>query len=297
MLEQPVAHSRHLRGSAATLPVDLLNQDGEPADASGTLTVQVTKADGTEVLAAGSSTSNPTGSGSYTAALTAAQTATLEMLTAVWTDAGDSSTWTTLHEIVGGYYFTLAEAREHDRSLQAQNDDTLIQRARRITEDEFERICGVAFVPRYRRVRLDGYGRSSLLLPDPMVRTVRSVRVYSSATSYTAFTADELAALSANNAGVITRGDGGVFAAGSKNIVVEYEHGHDRPPAEVQRASIARARQWIAFGNSGIPDRTQTYVATEVGTFGLAQAGRAKTGTDWIDAALARWSIMSPGIA
>lgn len=292
----PVVHSRHLRGTAATLPVTLLDQDGEPANASGTLTVRVQKADGTDLLAAGTATTNPTGTGTYTAALTAAQTATLEVLTATWTDAGDSSTHTTVHEIVGGYYFTVDDAIATDSKIGA-HDRATVQAVRRDTEDEFEQITQVAFVPRYRRARVNGTGTSRLLLPNPMVRTVRSVRVYSSATAYTSYTADELAAIAVSASGVVTRTDGLAWAFGVQNIVIEYEHGHDRPPAEIKRAAIARCRQRLNWGSSGIPDRTQTFQATDVGTFGLATAKVTKTGTDWIDAALERWSMRVPGIA
>lgn len=273
----------------------LLDQDGEPADASGTLTVRVQKADGTDVLAAGTATTNPSGVGTYTAALTAAQTATLEVLTATWSDAADGSTHTTVHEIVGGYYFTVNEAIETDAKISAAPES--IRAARRDTEDEFERICEVAFVPRYRRVRVDGKGTTRLILPDPMVRAVRSVRIYTDATTYTSFTAAELAAVTVSTAGIVTRSDGNAWTAGTQNLVVEYEHGHDRPPSEIKRAAIARCRQRLNFGNAGILDRTQTFQATDVGTFGLAQAGFVKVGTDWIDAALARWSMRTPGFA
>ncbi len=299
MLEAPVAHSRHLRGAAANLNVDILDENGEPADASGTLTVGITKADGTELLAAGSSTTNPTGTGSYTRALTVAQTATLDILTATWTDSTDSSTLITVHEIVGGYYFTLAEARAADATLAdaARHDDTGLQATRRDVEEEFEAICAVAFVPRYRRVRLDGDGTARLLIPDPLPRTLRSVRVYSDATTYTSFTAAEIAAVTLPSNGVIERTDGGVWAYGRQNLVLEYEHGHDRPPAEIKRAAIARARQRLRLGNSGLPDRTETFTSNEFGAFRLATAGRDRVGTDWIDAALARHSERIPGLA
>jgi hypothetical protein len=292
----PVAHSRHLRGAPATLNVTLYDENGEPADAAGTVTVGITKADGTDLLAAGSSTTNPSGTGSYARALTAAQTATLELLTATWTDGGDASTHTSAHELVGAYYFSLTEARQSDTAQlrQERYDDTQLIEARRAVEGEFEMICGVAFVPRYARVRLDGTGCDTIKVPDALVRTVRSVRTYSSGSSYTTFTAGQLAAIRVGETGRrsrLVRSDGGTFDAGCQNIVIEYEHGHDRPPAEIKQAALRRLRQTLGLAKSAIPFNAISFTPETGVTYRLSTPSIERTGDADIDSILARWSL------
>lgn len=289
-----VAHQRILRGSSALLDVTLLDQNGEPADAAGVLTVQVDKADGTNVLPAGSPTTDPVGAGTYQRSVTAPQTAALDVLSAVWSDAGDASTHRTLHEIVGGFYFSAAELRAFDDTLEdtTKYPTAKIQAVRREVEEECELITGTAWVPRYRRTRLSGKGIDSLLLPDWAPRTIRSVRAYSDATTYTAFTAAELAALDPAEHGEITRLDGAVWTMGTQNLVVEYEHGFDRPPADLRHAAMTRCRSRLNMEKSGVPDRATSYVPEGGGgTFSIAQPGRAgfETGIPEVDAVYKRY--------
>lgn len=292
-------NQRILRGVAASLAFMNVDSDGTNTAAAGAVTVGVTKGDGSTLIASGSAT---TDSNPYLYALTAANNTELQWLTATWTDGGDSSTHTTLVEVVGGYYASVAEIRNSDSSLldEVKYPDARLIQARWDTEVEFEAACGVSFVPRYRRVQLDGLGGRWILLPDQMVRIVRSVRVYSDATTYTSSTAAELAAMDVTGGtGIITRTDGGVFSSGCKNIVVEYEHGFDRPPADVRQAFLTRVRSRLNFDKSGIPDRATTYVPAEGGTFALATPGRGGsiTGIPDVDVVLARYGRNIPGIA
>lgn len=285
-----------MRGAAATITATFTDQDGEPANASGTVTVRVQNAAGTDVLAAGSSTT--TGStGEYRRALTAVQTADLDVLTATWTDGGDASTTVTVHEIAGAVYFTAAEARAADKAIDAKWTQAEVIAARRDVEDEFESICGVAFVPRYARARCSGRGTRQILLPDPKPRRLRSVWVYTDATTYTALTNAELAACHLDESGRITRTDGNWFPDGLENIVVEYEHGWDRPPAEIRRYAIKRLRQVLTESTSAVPSRATSFQVGDSGVFRLATAGKYTTGDPDIDGALARWSMRAPGIA
>lgn len=287
----PIVAERIVAGTAATLTATFVDQHGEPADPAGTVTVRVQAADGTDVLPAGTSTT--VDGTSRSVALTAAQTAALGVLTATWTDGGDSSALTSLHEICGGVYFSVAAARDRDPGLQSRTIAELL-RLRRDVEDEFESICDVAFVPRFARVRRAGSGRSALLLPDPMVRRVRSVRTSSDGTNWTTFTADELAAIGVDDSGLITRLDGGTFPAG--DVIVEYEHGYDQPPAEIARYAIKRLRLLANEPTSGVPSRATSFQVGEGGTFRLQTASRFAVGDPDIDAALARHSWRTPGI-
>lgn len=296
MLLRPIPNQQILRGVSATLSWQPQGSDGEPAAPSGTVTIGVTKADGTTVVAAATATS-----GSTTAARTyslAAQTA-LELLTATWTDSGDSSTASTLIEVVGGYYFSVADlvARDSNLADAAKYPTTRVVAVRREVEAEFEQITNTAWVPRYRRVQVVGTGFCHLFLPDVAVRTVRSVRWYDTdGTTYTVFTAAELAEIVVSTHGGLYRSSG--WCAG-RPYVVEYEHGHDAPPADLRDAAITRLRHRLNSHRSGIPDRA-TSMSTEAGqSYSLATPGQRGfiTGIPDVDVVLGRYTFDRIGVA
>lgn len=297
--------TRVLQHTAAVLRLEVYGADGELSDPSpATATVTVTTAAGTAVVTG--ATATHVEAGVFTATLTAAQTAQLDELTAVWT-LGDTTTRTTVHEIVGGFYFTAALARDVERTLLADRTkypDPLVQSTRLEVEDECEYICDRAFVPRYTRVVLNGTGADYLILPRGDIRTVRSVHVLDVAgsSSSTAFTADELAALvwqpgTPLDGGdpMIRRGDAGWFAPGRGNVVVEFEYGLDQPPADLQRATIRRLRSRLTTEASGIPDRATSFSVTNGGTYQLANPGPYSTGIPDVDAVYQRYSARSIG--
>lgn len=282
-----VPAQRILRGVTADLSVTFLDQDGEPA-AGGTVTVDVSKADGT-VIATGASTSAGDGTGEYTYSL-AAQ-ASLELITAVWKDDGNSRI-TTVHEVVGGYFFSVTDARAFDGAITTDlATDARILAVRREVEDECELITEKAWVPRFRRIRADGTGTPSLFVGDWALRSLRSARVYTSGTDYEAFTATELAAVQCTEWGEFVRTDGGSWPTGTQNIVLEYEHGYDRPPADLQHGSLTRLRSRLQMETSGIPDRATSFTVTGGGVFSIATPGRAgfETGIPEVDAVYRRY--------
>lgn len=248
-----VADQRILQGTAATLTVTMLDQDGVTADAAGAVTVRVQKADGTDVLAAGTATTNPAGTGTYAVALTAAQTATLDVLTATWTDAGDSSTTTTRHEIVGGYYATIADLRALANLADTSKftNDELIA-ARRWFEELVERYTGTAFVPRYGRIWVSGSSSSSLLPNVGPLRSLRSARSYTDATTYTSFSVSDLADVQVDDWRLYRRSLG-VWDYGTSNLLLEIEYGYDRPPADVRDAALIAIRSHLLNDQSGRP--------------------------------------------
>ncbi len=290
------ADQRILQGVAGTLQVTLLDYTGAAADASGALTVKVTRADGTTLVAAGTATVHGT-TGVYTGALTPAQTATLDLLTATWTDAGDGSVTVTTHEIVGGFYFSIADARASDTSLTnaTKYPDALILTTRQEVEEECEKICDVAFTSRYRRIALDGDGTNQLILPDNQIRTIRSIRVYSdlATATYTAFTSTQLANVFIDPDNRIERTDYAWFDEGRGNIVIEYEHGYNRPAADLKRASLIRLRSRLNAALTGIPDRATSFTSAEGGTYRLARTSAYKTGIDEVDGTYERYSLRS----
>lgn len=286
-----MADQRILRGASAVLSWQNVDSDGEPAAPSGTVTVGVVSSDGTVVKAALTATSG-TGSDPRTVTLTAAQTATLDVLTATWTDGGDSSTHTTTIEIVGGYYFTLAEARYSDDLLAdgSKVTNATLKALRWEVENEIEAITGVAFVPRYRYEHVIGTSCNGTLLA-PYLRSIRSITSdYGSTTS--AWSANDLTALTIDT--VVGRVSGYRSFAG--DLLVGYEHGMDRPPPDVKRAALDLLRDKATRPFDAINPRASSYTGDEQGTIDLAPVGPWKTGLPRVDAVLDRYS-MRVGIA
>jgi hypothetical protein len=298
MLDAPVPHQQVLVGAPVTLSMQFADADGEPAD-GGTVTVGVVDAAGTTVVAAGTATVG-TGTEPRTYALASAATDALALLTATWTSS-THGVRTTLLEIVGGYWFTTAQARARDRKLAdaAKYPPGLMLAVRAEVEREFESVTNQAWVPRYRRASVDGTGTCELVAPDVELRSVRSVRRYEAdGVTYTAFTAAELAALEVTRWGTIIRRDGTWFTRGARHVF-EYEHGHDAPPPDLRDAAITRLRHRMNAHSSGIPDRA-TSMQTEAGqTFSLATPGLRGfiTGIPDVDVVLDRYRFPEFGVA
>ena len=291
----PIASQRVLVGVAANVDVILQDQDGEPAAAGGTVTVDVAQADGTVVATAGATTAISGVTGGYRYAL-AAQSA-LALLSFTW-KVGGVTRITTLCDVVGGYYFTVAQVRTFDLSLadSTKYPNPLIQARRREVEDECEWITRQAWVPRYRRRVIPGTGSDSLRLGVASPRTIRTVRVYNpDQTTYTLLTATELAALRITESGVVTRMDGSGWPAG-QNITIEYEYGNDRPPSDLQHATLTRLRGRLNAERTGIPDRATSFTVGNAGgaggVFTLATPGQrgATTGIPEVDATYERYA-------
>lgn len=294
------ADQRVLVGTPATLTFQPLDSDGGAAAPAGTVTIGITAADGTVVVAAGTATTAaPTGN-TRTFALTAAQTAALGWLTATWTDSGAGAHTTTV-EIVGGYYFGLAEANSVPQLPTANYSTAQLVAARASVEDDWEEIAQVAFVPRYHRERVNGMGANQVMLTWPRVRTVRSVRLYATDGTFTSWTSTQLASLRWDrDSRVITSAGPNFFTAGVENVIVEYEHGHDSLPSplKVWALRYLRSRLQLTGTTIGIPDRADRSFATDNGAWmTLARPGLDKTGMPDLDAELARYSLRVPGIA
>ena len=293
-----VADERILRGAPASITCQFLDQDGDPAD-PGTVTIGVTKADGTVVVASGTAT---TGTSTAPRAYSLAAVSTLEMLTASWTSS-THGVQTTHVEVVERYYFSVAAARAWKTG--GMNDattytDAQIKAGRSEVEQEFERFCW-AFVPRFVRHELMATGRSSaLVVPDQKLRSLRSVKEIATdgSTSYT-WTAADIAATSVATSGILTRLDGAVWSAGK--IVVEYEHGFDSPPPDVLDAAIARLRYRINAQRSAVPDRASSFTSGDGGTYSLLVPGRGSslTAQPEVDVVLndPRYRRVSPMVA
>ncbi|MDH2425780.1 hypothetical protein [Sphaerisporangium sp. TRM90804] len=291
---------RILRGRAATLTHTFLMDEETPGESSTPVTVAITDAGGHPVASG-----TATGAGGRYSFPVAAQ-AQLTHLTAAWsaTIGGQPVLEADLVEVVGGFFFDLGVARASDASLadtgKYPSADLAISRQE--VEEECERICQRAFVPRYRRVILGGSGTPDLLLPDGgdeyvagmLLRGVRTVRSASVAPrigqTFVPLTVGQLAACAVTVDGLLRRTDGGVWTEGICNVLLEYEYGSDAPPADLRRASLLRLRSRANIHRSGVPDRAISFTVAEGGTYRLSTPSASRTGVPEVDAVYDRYS-------
>lgn len=267
----------------ATLSATFYDSDGESPVDPGTVTVTITRSDGTAV-ATGAATSG-TGAGARTYTL-AAQTR-LDHLTAVWTGTLGGRRLTTSVEVVGAFYAELAEIRALEGlANQGAYPTSKLERVRNQCEDVFEDVTGVAWVPRHARELLDGTGQTRLAITHQQPRSLIAVTIDGSA-------AVDLTLFRLYPYAVIERTAGSLWPAealgGGQNIVLEYTHGFDEPPADLREAFLVYVRDRLFAGNSRIPDRA-SLMTTDFGTFNLVTAGGARyTGLPEVDAVLQRY--------
>lgn len=205
-----------------------------------------------------------------------------------WTGVagGESQSWVTEVELVGGYLFEIADLRAQDRAFTDSNKYPIeyLRQARNTVETviESEKAANVAFVRRGRRVKVNGGSRSvnglyGLDLPDFEVAKVYSVKV------------DGVALTDAQVAAIICD-DNTIWSAdtrwpsGKRNVEIHYEHGMERVPPAITRAGLLLAREYLV--KSDVPGRA---TATSIGDqwFRITVAGRdGVTGLPDVDAAI-----------
>lgn len=228
---------------------DLAGAPADPAPDSCQVTV-VDDAGATIVAATAADDAGATAPGTFTHTLTPANTAQLNVLTARWTAtvAGQAETRETQIEVVGGEYFTIADAR---RLKTLENTERFpaadILFARDVAADALENACGVAFLPRFRRQTLSGDDSTTIRLDRRRVRALRQITV-----DGVALTAGELALVIPTASRTLYRAAG--WANGVENITVAYEHGFSYPPARVARAVLLLAKRFLIDGP--VSDRT-----------------------------------------
>ena len=209
----------------------------------------------------------------------------LDTYTATWTGTvGDETVeWVTEVELVGGFLFTIAQLRGADSAFADDTkypDATLLEvRTGAEMTIEGDKACAVAFVPRGRRVRLDGSGRDSLRLPDFEGRTVLSVTV-----DGTAWTEEQIATITVADDRLWLAS--GIWSKGHRNVVLHYTHGHDRALAPERRAALILSREYLSAPVTGLSGRA---TATSIGDqmYRITIAGRdGITGLPEVDAAI-----------
>lgn len=289
-----MALTRVARTAAATLS-HTFESGGGLAESSTTVTVAVTDANG-DMVSSGDAISAGPGTGRYTYALPGQ--ASLSLLTVSWsaTIAGAAVVETDCCEVAGGFFFSLNEARSSDTSLFNPSDYSTadLELARLETEVECEEICDRAFVPRYRRVARSGTGTTDIVISDADLRVLRGVRASSGpGQPFIALTSTELAAVKLIGGRELRRTDDAEWPLGTGNVIIEYEHGLDRPPDDLRRAALLRLRTRLNIHRSGIPDRATSFTLGDGGTFRLDLPGPYKTGLPEVDAVYGRYSLRS----
>jgi hypothetical protein len=266
--------------------------DEEPTASTAPVTVAITDANG-DAVTSGTATAG-TDTGQYT--FTLPPQPAVAQLSVAWsaTIAGAAVVETDPVEIVGGYFFSIPGARASDSSLAdtSKYPTAALIEARLEVEVECEDICGRAFVPRYRRVVLDGTGTPEIMLPTPDVRAIRSARIaprYGEA--YVPLTADRLALVNVTEDRILRRTDTAWWTEGQSNVIIEYEYGLDAPPVPLREAALVRLRSLINKHRTGIPDRAQSFTSVDGGTYRLAMPGRFTTGLPEVDAVYSRYAI------
>lgn len=284
---------RIVANAAAVIEWQSVDQDGEPADPSGTVTVGVVRSDGSQVVAAGTATTTPASdSTKRTRALTIADTALLDVLTATWTAAGQTIGVTT-HEVVGGVYASVTEIRGIEDSLADTTDDVTadIKRCRAEVESMIEQVCQQAFVPRFSVIAV----AADRQIRWANLRAVRWTRVVPN---------DGTIAIpggTANLAGPWSSSpwDSPWGAGGTSVILAGIEHGLNAPPADLKRAAVRAIRQQVNASKSAVSARAMSYQSPsgEIQRFPTPGLGPWVTGIPDVDETIQRYVMPDiPGV-
>lgn len=289
---------RVVKTAAATL-TRTFYVDETPTDAAGAVTVTVTRAADGSAVTSGTATHGVVG----TYAFVLPSQVNLDWLDIAWTGSLGGGTVTLVDrvEIVGGFLFGLAEARGSDASLSSTSTyTTAMLTARRIeVEQECERLTGRSFVPRFRRIALNGTGRAEIATPDQDLRTLRAASVaWVTGETPIALTGPTLTGIVVTAEGILVRPAGIPWPLGQGNVVVEYEYGWDRPPVSLAGKAMVHLRSLLNATRTGLPDRTLSYTTTDgSATYQLAQPTRGTTGIPEVDAVYARYQAPAAGFA
>lgn len=277
-------------GEAAVLTLNVYNDDGEPIDVDGAMTVTVSTSDGVEV-GTGTAT-NETAAGVYTFELPEEAVDAVDLYEVLWEAdvATRARTWTTRYEVVGGHYFELADLRTFNAAIEenpSRYTAAKLREARDTASERLDKECVLAFTPRRGRVVLRGSGRRVLILPNNAIRALYGVSV-----DGVDFTDAELDLVKLLDYGI-------ELPAGNAwdhdtEITVDYEHGLDEPDPSVVRAAKLLAIDYLL--PSAIPARAKSET-TDLGTISYSLAGRdGATGIPEVDAVIVKYGRETPAV-
>jgi hypothetical protein len=229
-----------------TVSVDGSATDPTPDSA----TVRAVRADGTELQPTTQAADAGVGKFAYT--FTPAQTALLDTVTLYWTIpmGGVEQVFTSTVEIVGGFLFSIGEARARGLTDVTAYPAEMIVRKRTLIEQRLEKACGVAFVPRYALQTWHGAGDYVLSPQWPMPYMIRSVT--RGTTPVTPV-----------SAAVWIQGGNFQLSSGwsyrAESVTIGYEHGHLALPEPARDAALDEAVLSLSQASSGQDPRIASY--------------------------------------
>ena len=229
--------------------------------------------------------------GVYKAKLTARATPTV--LHATWTYTVSSYAMQTVYDVFvdGGYIFEIADLRKQegvsDTTRYTYQD---LEQARDEVTSFINDFCQVAFVPTYHRQVIDGYNRSHVYLNRTPTRSIISVKVNDVAVSTTDWSVSEIGTVRGPTPWTSSRTVG-------QGVVISYLYGYPQAPADMRRAAIKLAANWLLVNEGSIPDRARM-MTTQWATFQLSTANEDyPTGIPEVDATLRRHRLDIPSFA
>lgn len=276
------------KGSTDTLTAVFYDGGEVPVD-KGAVTVSVASDVGT-VLQTGSATNS---SGTYTFTLNTTATANLDRLAVTWT--ASTAVQTTHVDVVGGFYFDLADLRAmKDLSSMSTYPTDRLRAARAWIEEIIDRQCGTSFVHRYHRdIRTRVHG----LLSKPYTRSLLSVTVDDATVDLDTIALDDVGA-------IWWAGTGSRWCPAGYTSDIRYTAGWaDACPGDLRDVALQAARWRLIStdGQSGIPSRA-TSITNEFGNVTLATASaeyNRPTGIPDVDAVIVDWArrVRVPAVA
>lgn len=293
------------KGATDTLTAYFYDGGETPVD-KGAVTVSVASDLGT-VLQSGGATNT---TGTYTFALSATATAALDRLTVTWTSGTEAQQ--TFVEVVGGFYFELAELRAMNDMSAVTYPTERLRAARQWIEFIIDKEVNASFVRRYSRDNFN-FARDPFVATGNIGIDIQPYRAFTLREQYAkailslsvagvALTAPQLAAITVDPVNRIVRLDGGPWSYGYGVVDVRYEAAFtDTCPSDLHDVSLQAARWHLIStdGASGIPNRA-TSITNDLGNIQLSTAGnRRPTGIPDVDAVIMAYAdqVRVPALA
>lgn len=277
MLLSTVADQHIVAATSATLSFQPTDSEGEPASLAGTVTVTVTRSDGT-AIATDAATS---GSGAHprTYDLTAAQTADIDRFTAIWS-VGAVVVASTTHDVIGRPIITAADFKARQPNRVANFDPASFAQARREAFDFILHRSNRAFVPMLaveKVTQRHNYWSDSIKLTFPDLHSILWALDEDGNTIDTS-------SVTADSAGIARLHD---RAWPWGEITIAYVHGFNRPPDDLVGAVARLIAQKMTDGRGMTPPASANPGAVGAGGFRpIAGYGRALTGEAEVDEAI-----------
>lgn len=266
------------RAGSYTLTATAYDPAGDPAEISAPVSVTMRDSLGNLIEAAGGVPAIEAGVLTHIFPHTALEH--LGVYDVIWTGVveGQAQEWVTRFELVGDFYYTLAELRASDSSYddEISYPDAKLSEAREWAESTFEheKACAVAFVPRAatERIVVPRWDKA-LRLKWPAIRRVVALKIDGVTESFTGLAVGDR---------TVKRFEG--WNAGSV-VEITYEHGYDAPNPQVRKAALMLAKEYLV--DSALSSRA-TAESTDVGFYRLSIAGPdGRTGIPYVDAVIA----------